>query len=208
MLSITEEKSIFAQGFKMIGAIDEAGRGPLAGPVVAACVICFNNSDWQDERLKLIKDSKRLSARQREHLIKIIYDLFPSVGIGICDHNTIDRINILGASFLAMKKAISNLSAKPDFILLDGRLTIPNLSIRQKAIVDGDNFVVSIAAASIVAKVTRDKIMADWHKHYPDYGFNHHKGYGTKFHLAQLKKIGPCPIHRKSFRPVKNLIRA
>ncbi|OGM89170.1 ribonuclease HII [Candidatus Wolfebacteria bacterium RBG_13_41_7] len=198
-----EEKKAIAQGHRIIGAIDEAGRGPLAGPVVAACVICPAEFDWEDERLELIKDSKQLAAKERERLFKIIYGIFPEIGIGICDNRIIDRMNIFAATFLAMKMAIGRIKNKPDFILLDGKFIIPNLSIEQKAVVAGDKSVVSIAAASIIAKVTRDRIMFDWHERYPHYGFDRHKGYGTKFHFQQLSRLGPCPIHRQSFSPVR-----
>ena len=137
----------------------------------------------------------------------MIMELFTEVGIGICDHKTIDKINILQASFLAMKKAIGALRQKPEFILLDGRFTIPNSSYQQEAIIKGDNLVYTIAAASVVAKVTRDRIMHKEHKKYPNYGFDRHKGYGTKFHLDCLRQHGPCPIHRQSFRPVREVAR-
>ena len=128
------------------------------------------------------------------------------VGIGMCDHNTIDRINILQAAFLAMKKAIGGLKEKPYFIVLDGKFPMPNLSIRQKPIIQGDSIVFSIAAASIIAKVTRDRIMMDMHEIYPNYGFDKHKGYGTKLHMEMLKINGPSSIHRRTFAPVKRLL--
>ena len=156
----------------------------------------------------LIKDSKKLSEKQREKLFAVIFNYFEEVGVGICDHRTIDKIDILQATFLAMKKAIGALKQKPKFIILDGRQAIPNLSLRQKAIINGDNLSLSIAAASIVAKVTRDRIMRQADKKYPEYGFAQHKGYGTKLHLVNLEKYGPCEIHRTSFAPVKRLISA
>lgn len=203
-MNIEIEKSIFKNGYKLIGSIDEAGRGPLAGPVVAACVICGNDFNPEGKWLEKIKDSKKLTEKKREELFDVIYSLFEEVGVGACDHETIDRINILQASFLAMKKAIGELRKKPDFILLDGKLFIPNISIKQRAIVKGDSSVFSIAAASIIAKVTRDRMMDEYHQKYPQYGFDKHRGYGTKMHLESLINIGYCPIHRKSFSPVKN----
>jgi ribonuclease HII len=226
------EKKLKKQGYRIVIGVDEAGRGPLAGPVVAAAVLLrnfefrilnfesnsndriFNKKEWD-----LIKDSKMLSAKQRERLFDFIHKNF-YVGVGMCDHKTIDRINILQASLLAMKKAIADLLKKlkrsdlsrpqrpkevrPLIILVDGNKTIPNLKMEQRAIVGGDRKVKSISAASIVAKVTRDRLMQKWHKKYPQYGFAKHKGYGTKLHLERLKKFGPSSIHRLSFRPVKD----
>ena len=146
-----------------------------------------------------------MTPKKREEAFGIIKSEL-DFGIGICDHETIDRINILEATFLAMKKALSALKQRPDFVLVDGKFAIPNLSIKQKAVIDGDRLIFSIAAASIIAKVTRDRIMLEMHKLYPQYEFNKHKGYGTKLHLAALKKFGPSPIHRRSFRPVRRLI--
>ncbi len=207
MLNFNEEQNIFSQGYKLVGGIDEAGRGPLAGPVVAACIVMCRDAlpCVSMEALDIINDSKKLSAKKREEAFEFIANSF-QYGVGICDHETIDRINILEASFLAMKKAISALKERPEFILLDGKFLIPNLSIKQKAIVGGDALVFSIAAASIIAKVTRDRMMREMHKIYPNYGFDLHKGYGTKLHMKRLKEFGPSPIHRKSFRPVRKLI--
>lgn len=201
-LDLTEEKKIFDQGYKIIGALDEAGRGPLAGPVVAACVIIRANFSINNE-LKEVNDSKKLMAKKRELLFDLIKKYFVEVGVGVCDHKTIDRINILQATFLAMKKAISSLKNKPDFLIIDGSLKMPNCSTPQQAFVKGDERIFAIAAASIIAKVTRDRLMMDFDKLYPNYGFNQHKGYGTKYHLEKLKQYGPCPIHRLSFNRVR-----
>lgn len=205
MLNLTEEKALFAAGYRLIGALDEAGRGPLAGPVVAACVLVNPDFQLNDERLKLVNDSKKLSEKKREELFDLIYGQF-SVGVGITDHETIDRINILEATFLSMKKAVGSLRDKPDVLLVDGKMTIPNTSFAQKAIVDGDALVFSIAAASIVAKVTRDRIMVKMHDKFPQYAFNLHKGYGTKLHLERIQEFGPCQIHRKTFAPIKKCL--
>lgn len=207
MYNLEEEQNIFSQGVNTIGAIDEAGRGPLAGPVVAACVLIKSDAlPHISEELKIINDSKKLSEKKREKAFYIIKNNF-DFGIGMCDHNTIDRINILQAAFLAMKKAVSDLKQKPDFVILDGKFPMPNFSIKQKPIINGDNLVFSIAAASILAKVTRDRIMLKMHEIYPDYEFNKHKGYGTKLHMERLREFGPSSIHRKSFKPVKRLLR-
>jgi ribonuclease HII len=159
----------------------------------------------------LVRDSKKLSEKQREKVFDFIQKNF-YVGIGLCSHETIDRINILEASFLAMKKAVQDLrrnmkqSDTGCIILVDGNKTIPNFSLEQKAIIGGDGIIKSISAASIIAKVTRDRLMLEMHKKYPQYGFDKHKGYGTKLHMAMLSKFGPCDIHRKSFAPVKEAL--
>lgn len=204
MPDFSHEQQIFNQGYSLLGAIDEAGRGPLAGPVVAACVVVDMEFKPERELLDTIKDSKKLSEKKREELFDIIHELFNEVGVGICDHTTIDRINILEASFLAMKKAVGCLKYKPSFIMLDGKFKIPNFSLNQQAIIRGDERSISIAAASIIAKVTRDRIMRALHDYHPEYGFNQHKGYGTKLHLENLYQHGPCAIHRTSFKPVRN----
>lgn len=201
MLDFAEEKEFFNQGYKIIAAIDEAGRGPLAGPVVAACVV-FRVNQKIGEDLKQINDSKKLSLKKREELYLIIKNSFLAVGVGICDNQTIDKINILQATFLAMKKALGSVKQKPDLIILDGGLEIPNLSLSQKAIIKGDEKILTIAAASIIAKVERDRLMLDFHKQYPQYGFDQHKGYGTKLHIEQLRQYGHCSIHRLSFAKV------
>ncbi|MCK5211770.1 ribonuclease HII [Candidatus Parcubacteria bacterium] len=201
MLNIEYELSLLDSGYACLGAIDEAGRGPLAGPVVAACVVI--DSDFKlAKELAEVKDSKKLSEKKREALFDIISSEFSGVGIGICDHKTVDRINILQASFLAMKKAIGALRKKPEMIILDGKFSIPNLSIKQEPIIKGDARIFSIAAASIIAKVTRDRLMRKYHTQHPLYGFDQHKGYGTKQHMESLRKHGPCVIHRRSFGPV------
>jgi ribonuclease HII len=201
MLDLAEEKKIFDENYDLIGGVDEAGRGPLAGPVVAACVVIKANITINID-LSEINDSKKLTAKKRELLFDIIKNQLVEVGVGICDHQTIDRINILQATFLAMKKAVSSLKNKPKFLMIDGSMKLPNYSMPQQAYVNGDERIFTIAAASIIAKVTRDRIMMEMDKLYPGYGFSQHKGYGTKFHLEKLKQLGPCPIHRLSFRRV------
>ncbi len=209
MLNLKKENSLFAAGFKLIAGIDEAGRGPLAGPVVAAAVVldaAAAEKISQIKEFKKLKDSKLLPAKKREEFFELIMNNFTAVSVGVCDHETIDRVNIYQATFLCMKKALGDLKIKPDYVMLDGRAEIPNSSLKQESIVDGDNLVFSIAAASIIAKVTHDRLIAQLAKDYPQYGFQNHKGYGTKEHLAALRKFGPTPFHRKSFGPVKDLL--
>lgn len=201
-MDLIEEKKLFSIGHKIIGALDEAGRGPLAGPVVAACVI-FNANISINNDLLQVNDSKKLSADKRKFLYEAIKRNFIEVGVGICDHKTIDKINILQATFLAMKKAISAVKNKPDLVIIDGSNRLPNFSTPQTAYVKGDERIFSIAAASIIAKFTRDEIMLKMDKLYPEYEFGKHKGYGTKLHLEKLKQHGPCAIHRLSFNKVK-----
>lgn len=200
------EKKYWGEGLKIIVGIDEAGRGPLAGPVVAGAVVVFPEiveAIKEDSLFGLIRDSKALSSRQREKVYDLITANFP-FGIGWSSHDTVDRVNILQAAFLAMKKAISDLKKRLgneiEIALVDGRQPIPNISIRQENIVGGDKNIFSISAASIVAKVTRDRMMLELHKKFPQYGFARHKGYGTKFHFEMIEKHGPCEAHRKSFR--------
>ena len=181
------------RGYTRLAGIDEAGRGPLAGPVVASAVM-FSAGGF----VPGVRDSKKLSARKREALYDEIMREALSVGIGIVDHKEIDRINILAATYKAMDLAIGELSVSPQYILVDGH-RIPDCPIDQQAIVGGDALCFSIAAASIVAKVTRDRIMISYDQRYPEYGFARHKGYATAGHRAALSKYGPCQLHRRSF---------
>lgn len=194
----TFEKLACQKGYKFIAGVDEAGRGPLAGPVVASAVIFppdYSNSQ--------IIDSKKLSARKREELYEVINNDALAVGIGTVDAATIDRINILQASLQSMCEAVLELSYPPDFLLIDGLHKIP-LQIPQKTLVKGDSLSVSIAAASIIAKVSRDRIMEMYHRQFPQYNFLQNKGYGTKEHRNAILECGMCKIHRRSFH-LKNL---
>jgi len=214
-----KERELLAKGFEFVIGIDEAGRGPLAGPVVASAVYLKNqdllSDDFEEKELDLVRDSKKLSAKQREKVFDFVHKHF-HIGVGICNHETIDRMNILEASFLAMKEAVSDLRKKLGHsidedklvILVDGNKEIPNFSLKQVAVIGGDGIVKSISAASIVAKVMRDRIMLEMHEIYPEYDFDRHKGYGTKLHMEKIHKYGPCKIHRKSFEPMKSLAKA
>jgi ribonuclease HII len=208
--SLKEEKKLWRKGIKRVVGLDEAGRGPLAGPVVAAAVSIIANCKLEILKFKDLKDSKKLAPKKREDFYKIITKN-PQIewGIGIVSEKIIDKINIKNAAELAMEKALKNLERKmkkkADFLIIDGNhINSKNLKARSyKLIVKADEKVFSCALASILAKVTRDKIMERYSKKYPEYGFEIHKGYPTKFHLKMLKKYGPCKIHRKSFLPVK-----
>ena len=192
------EEEAYAKGFKVIAGVDEAGRGPLAGPVVAAACI-FPRGLF----IEGIDDSKKLSPQKRMQLYEALTK-HPEIqlGIGIIDAILIDQINILQATLQAMIAAVGALQTKPDFLLVDG-LQLPSLDIPGWPIVEGDSLSHSIAAASIIAKATRDRMMCEYHKRWPLYGFEKHKGYGTKQHLQALAQFGPCPIHRKTFEPIK-----
>jgi ribonuclease HII len=195
------EQRARSQGYKTIAGVDEAGRGPLAGPVVAAACIFPENF-----YLPGINDSKKLSAQERERLYQLIMEN-PEIlsGVGIVDALIIDQINILQATFQAMAAAIFQLGKKPDYILFDGNQFPKSLQLEIfcEGIVEGDSLSQSVMAAGILAKVTRDKIMLEHHKTWPGYSFDEHKGYGTEKHLARLNELGPCPIHRRSYEPVK-----
>ena len=193
---LSQERKLKAAGFKFIAGVDEAGRGPLAGPVVASAVI-LSGTAFKSE----INDSKKLSAKKREKAHREILKK-AVVGVGIVDEKTIDEINIYHATIKAMQIAISGLEIPPDYVIVDGRMKLPT-ACPVKCIVKGDSKSLSIAAASIVAKVTRDRIMTEYHKKYPEYDFARHKGYPTRSHVSALKKHGPSPIHRRSYRPVK-----
>jgi len=202
--NLSEEKILWKKDYKTVIGLDEAGRGPLAGPVVAGTV-SIKNYKFKIKDLKGLKDSKKLSQKQREKFYRIITkhsDL--KWGIGIVSEKVIDRVNILEATKLAMTKAVKKLPKTKRFLILDGIMKL-NLAIPQKSIIKGDEKVFSCAAASIVAKVTRDRIMARLHEKYPKYRFDLHKGYGTKLHLKMLKRHGLCEIHRETFKPCSAL---
>ena len=190
------------QGYRSIAGIDEAGRGPLAGPVVAAAVILAPESGVDG-----INDSKKLTEKQREGLFDRIMADALAVGVGIMDHDVVDRDNILQATLAAMKQAVTQLATVPDFLLIDGISKVP-LSLPQRTIKQGDGRSVSIAAASIIAKVTRDRLMVEYDRLYPGYGLAGHKGYGSQAHLEAIARLGPSPIHRTTFRGVREYVRS
>ena len=194
------EKQAWADGYTCIAGLDEAGRGPLAGPVVAAAVVLPEGFD-----AKGIGDSKAMTPKAREKAYERIILEAAAFGVGVVGPEIIDEINILRATHVAMRAALSELGAALDFILVDGR-PVPELPARSLAIVKGDSLSVSIGAASIVAKVTRDRMMIELGRQFPEYGFPSRKGYGSRDHMAAIERYGPCPCHRKSFAPVAERI--
>jgi len=192
------EKELYKAGYQTIAGIDEVGRGPLAGPVVAAAVILPPGC-----KIKGLNDSKKIPKKKHQEIYQAVLDKALAVGIGLIDNEVIDQVNIYEATKLAMKEALSKLSLKPDYLLIDAMKL--DIDIPQESIIKGDANSLSIAAASIVAKVTRDKLMADYDKEYPGYDFAQNAGYGTKSHLQGLERNGVTPIHRKTFEPVKSM---
>jgi ribonuclease HII len=184
------------RGYELIAGLDEAGRGPLAGPVVSAVVILPRRFASAG-----LNDSKQVAPAERERLYRHIVKRAISVGVGLATEREIDTVNILQATRLAMLRALQALPVTPDFLLLDA-LFLPSVRLPQRPIIKGDAFSLSIAAASIVAKVSRDRLMRDYHRRYPQYNFQSHKGYGTPEHLRLLAEYGPCEAHRQTFRPV------
>ena len=201
--SFAEENQLREQGYELIAGVDEVGRGALVGPVVAAAVIMPHRikQRWHYE----VRDSKQLSPARREFLYNRIIEVAVCTGVGESSHEVIDTQGIVQATRSAMKAAIDQLSTKPQFLLID-YLSLPEVTVPHRGIANGDSLCFSIACASIVAKVTRDRMMVEMDGIYPDYGLARHKGYGTKEHLACLQKMGPCPFHRRSFRPVSEVV--
>lgn len=195
------ERSLRKQGFLHVAGVDEAGRGPLAGPVVAGCVIFPSEPEAQRYR-----DSKKLTAKQRDKLYAMLHASDAIIGVGISEPAEIDQINILQASLRAMRRAVldcrKNGGLSPDFLLVDGTFKVP-LDLPQQPLTKGESKSASIAAASIIAKVTRDRLMAEYHLQYPQYNFQQHKGYPTKAHRAAIAEFGPSPLHRKTFKGVR-----
>ena len=199
------ERQACFQGYAHIAGVDEAGRGPLAGPVVAACVILPPDCEY-----RVFKDSKQLSARQREQLFYLLKNNSAVIGVGSADVHEIEQINILQASLLAMKRAVQGCSLQgsgvfPDFLLVDGTFKVP-LPLAQLTLTKGERRSASIAAASIIAKVSRDRIMAEMHERFPQYGFHQHQGYPTRAHREAIRRFGPCPEHRRTFRGVREFL--
>ena len=194
------ERALYDEGYLLITGINEAGRGPLAGPVMAAACILPREFD-----LPGLDDSKKMSEKKRVFLAAKIKEQALAFSLGSATSKEIDLINILKATKLAMKRAFDNLMITSDFVLIDGRDTI-DIAVTQRAVIGGDGLSASIAAASILAKVARDELMYEMHEIYPEYSFDQHKGYGTRLHLETIRRFGPCPIHRQSFSPIKEIV--
>ncbi len=194
------ERKLRGEGSLRIAGVDESGRGPIAGPVVAAAVILP-----ADPFIPGIDDCKKLSPERRSELFEAINELAISIGVAVVESSEIDSTDILRATFRAMREAVANLSVRPDVVIVDGR-DRPGCGVREIPVVKGDSKSLSVAAASIIAKVTRDRIMEDYDARFPVYGFSKHKGYGTAEHISALRKHGPCPIHRRSFRTVREVL--
>lgn len=203
----SREESLMRKGYKIVAGVDEAGRGPLAGPVVAAAVVFDNDPEIIHELINLgVRDSKKIAEKKRENLYDFISQRARCWAVEVVSEKVIDDINILNATKLAMKRAVEKLDIAPDFLLIDGNATLEDCLVSQLAIPKADEYVFSVSAASIMAKVTRDRILKELDKKYPGYEFYKHKGYGTKLHLDILKEKGPCEVHRMSFEPIKSLI--
>lgn len=204
----SREENLICKGYEAIAGIDEAGRGPLAGPVVAAAVILDRDPRVLREFIEMgVRDSKTLPEKRRERLYGYITERIECWAVGIVSAEVIDEINILNAAKLAMRCAAEKLGTAPDFLLIDGNFTLEDFPADQAAIPKADQKVLSVSAASVLAKVTRDRILLQMEEEYPGYGFARHKGYGTKAHLDALREKGVCPAHRKSFEPIKNMLK-
>ncbi len=201
--SFAEERTLWQQGYRFVAGIDEVGRGPLAGPVMAAAVILPR--DYEAPWLAKVQDSKKLSPQSRESLCQLIREIAVAIGIGVVPPESIDENGIVAATRSAMSYAIAQLPQPPDFLLIDA-LALPEIDIPQRNIIRGDASSLSIAAASIVAKVARDQLMTELDAIYPAYGFVRNKGYPTPEHLSRLQRFGPCPLHRRSFHPVRDVV--
>lgn len=191
------------QNLQWVAGVDEVGRGALAGPVVAGAVILPLDNPHLTTKLAQVNDSKQLTAKKRETLAKLIQEVALTYAVGMVPAGEVDRLGILPATWQAMRQALSQLDPQPEFVLVDGHLRLPDVPYPQQPIVKGDSVSLTIAAASIVAKVTRDHLMEELARVYPEYGFQQHKGYGTAKHLAVLEEKGGCPVHRYSFARVK-----
>ncbi len=202
--NLKKEIALLKQGYFFIAGLDEAGRGAWAGPVVAAAVILPLDNPNLAHILSGLRDSKKLTPRKREHLFEVIQTIAAAFAVGVAPAPMVDEINVIGATRYAMRQAIEELSVAPDFLLLD-HLKLPAVNLPQDAFPKADNSSLTVAAASVIAKVTRDRLMVGFNQTYPVYAFDRHKGYGTKAHRAALAKYGPCPIHRMSYEPLKSV---
>jgi ribonuclease HII len=199
---LEKELALLTQGFCFVAGLDEAGRGAWAGPVVAAAVILPLNRPNLAQVLSGLNDSKKLSPAERNHFFDLIQQIALAVGVGQASAQVVDELNVVGATRYAMQQALAQLTLQPDYLLLD-HLTLPAISLPQSSFPKADTISLSVAAASVMAKVTRDRLMVEFHQQYPAYGFERHKGYGTLHHRAALAESGPCALHRLTYEPVK-----
>ena len=200
-----EEASLRAEGYSLVAGLDEVGRGPLAGPVVAGLAILPER--LRGRWVRLVRDSKQMTAAEREYVLPRLRDTALALEIGVSTSREVDELGIVAATRLAMQRALDSVALLPQFLLLDA-ISLPRVPIPQRSIVKGDVLCISISAASIVAKVARDDMMEREDKTYPGYGFAQHKGYGTPGHIRSIDRLGPCPIHRRSFAPVREMFDA
>jgi ribonuclease HII len=201
------EQELQGKGYKAVAGVDEAGRGPLAGPVVAGAVILPQDPELVAELIRRgLRDSKKVSEKRREQLYDFITEHASSWAVALVSEKMIDEINIFQATLRAMREAVEKLAPSPDHLLIDGNATLHGIYIDQTALPKADERIISVSAASILAKVTRDRLLDQLDLEYPCYGFARHKGYGTKQHLDALREIGPCPIHRRSFEPIRSML--
>lgn len=206
MIGLNQERKIWRQGFKIIGGLDESGRGPIAGPVTAAALVIKERDSHLPEALKEVDDSKSLSRNQRERIYEALNDCSKvEWATSRVSSTVIDRVNILEATKLAMERAVDNLEEKTDFLMIDGNFKI-NSPAKQRSFIGGDRQIFSIAAASVIAKVSRDRAMRRYHRKFPGYGFDENKGYPTGLHKKKVREKGPCEIHRKTFEPVSSVV--
>jgi ribonuclease HII len=202
--TLQKEIALLEQGYHFVAGLDEAGRGAWAGPVVAAAVILPSNQSNLSATLAGLRDSKKLNKDKREQFFALIQKTALAVAVGIAPPTMVDQINVVGATRQAMQQALANLSVPPDYLLLD-YLRLPDVDLPQDAFAKADDLSLTVAAASVIAKVTRDHLMVEFSQQYPGYDFDRHKGYGTPAHRAALAKQGPCPLHRMSYKPLKAL---
>ena len=204
MPTLQKEIALLEQGYRFVAGLDEAGRGAWAGPVVAAAVILPSNRPHLSETLAGLRDSKKLNKDKREQFFVLIQKTALAVSVGAAPAEMVDQINVIGATRYAMQQALTNLSTPPDYLLLD-YLRLPDIDLPQDAFAKADDLSLTVAAASVIAKVTRDRLMVEFSQKYPGYDFDRHKGYGTPAHRAALARQGPCPLHRMSYKPLKVL---
>jgi ribonuclease HII len=202
--TLQKEIALLEQGYRFVAGLDEAGRGAWAGPVVAAAVILPSNQLNLSETLAGLRDSKKLNKDKREQFFELIQKTALSISVGTAPAEMVDQINVIGATRYAMQQALANLSVSPDYLLLD-YLRLPDIDLPQDAFAKADDLSLTVAAASVIAKVTRDRLMVEFSQKYPGYDFDRHKGYGTPAHRAALTRQGPCPLHRMSYKPLKAL---